>query len=362
VVFIGPGYLEDIRKLDELRRIIERATTGDLTILWFLESRCAYRSTGIDRFIAAHDITKPLDTLSVEEFNEVYRVAAEEFAKRLRASEQQDEPPVEEETPPKNDLREDINIGVHSSTRHRLVDVATGTAFFLSRAGDTTIGRADPVAGIFPDIDLTVVDTSRSVNRRHAKIVRSGSEYSLVEEVGTMNGTYVNDQRIPTRQPVGVYDGDLIKVGLIMLKAVLDDDVGKVTRKQNTDLRATTKTTTLSPLTGELDVSSRHHIVDVTTGTKFFLSEGDETTIGRADPATGILPDIDLTLVDTNRTVSRRHAKIIRSGDEYFLLEEVGTVNGTFVNDQRIPTGMPVTIHNSDSITIGLIRLNVRLA
>lgn len=103
--------------------------------------------------------------------------------------------------------------------------------------------------------------------------------------------------------------------------------------------------------------ATRHRIVDVATGTAFFFSNGDETTIGRADPVTGILPDVDLTSVDTNRSVSRRHAKIIRSGDEYMILEEVGTVNGTYVNDQRIPTGVPVAIHDGDQLKIGLIAM-----
>ena len=101
----------------------------------------------------------------------------------------------------------------------------------------------------------------------------------------------------------------------------------------------------------------RHRLVDVASGTSFFFSRGDETTIGRADPVTGILPDIDLTPVDNNRSVSRRHAKIIRSGNEYHVLEEVGTVNGTFVNDVRIPTGIPVTLHNGDLLKIGLISM-----
>jgi pSer/pThr/pTyr-binding forkhead associated (FHA) protein len=39
------------------------------------------------------------------------------------------------------------------------------------------------------------------------------------------------------------------------------------------------------------------------------------------------------------------------------VLEEVGTVNGTFVNDQRIPTGMPVPIRNGDTVKIGLIAM-----
>jgi CRP-like cAMP-binding protein len=103
--------------------------------------------------------------------------------------------------------------------------------------------------------------------------------------------------------------------------------------------------------------ATRHRLVDVATGTAFFFSNGDETTIGRADPVTGILPDVDLTPVDNNRSVSRRHAKIIRSGDDYHVLEEVGTVNGTYVNDQRIPTGVPVTLHNGDLLKIGLIAM-----
>lgn len=100
-----------------------------------------------------------------------------------------------------------------------------------------------------------------------------------------------------------------------------------------------------------------HRLIDLATGTIFPFSTGDETTIGRADPVTGILPDVDLTPVDTNRSVSRRHAKILRTGVEYHVLEEVGTVNGTYVNDQRIPTGVPVTLHNGDMLKIGLISM-----
>jgi CRP-like cAMP-binding protein len=107
-------------------------------------------------------------------------------------------------------------------TRHRLVDVATGTAYFFSNGDETTIGRADPVTGILPDIDLTAVDTNRSVSRRHAKIIKSNDDYVVLEEVGTVNGTYVNDQRIPTGVPVAMHNGDLVKIGLVSMKAVFD--------------------------------------------------------------------------------------------------------------------------------------------
>src|SRR5256885_14196586 len=44
----------------------------------------------------------------------------------------------------------------------------------------------------------------------------------------------------------------------------------------------------------------RHRLVDVTTGASFFFSRGDETTICRAEPVTGVLPDIELTPVENN--------------------------------------------------------------
>ena len=102
---------------------------------------------------------------------------------------------------------------------------------------------------------------------------------------------------------------------------------------------------------------ARHRLVDITSGTEFFFSKGDETTIGRIDPVTGILPDIDLTSVDANRSVSRRHAKIIRISGGFCVLEEVGTVNGTYVNDERIPTGTPVPVRNGDAVKVGLIAM-----
>lgn len=105
--------------------------------------------------------------------------------------------------------------------------------------------------------------------------------------------------------------------------------------------------------------STKNRLVDVKSGNPFFFSETDETTIGRADPVTGIRPDVDLAALDDNRSVSRRHAKIIRTDTGFAVIEEVGTVNGTFVNDQRIPTGTPVPLSNGDRLKIGLVALKV---
>jgi CRP-like cAMP-binding protein len=99
----------------------------------------------------------------------------------------------------------------------RLVASAGGEEFFLNRDGETTVGRVDPVTGIKPDVDLANLDTQRSVSRRHSKIVHENGEFRVVEEIGTMNGTFVNGARILTGQPVTIKDGDRTRFGLVDL-------------------------------------------------------------------------------------------------------------------------------------------------
>ena len=140
------------------------------------------------------------------------------YSKRLREANTLLERLVGREVDADQAALDGSHSGAPKGTRHRLVDAATGTSFFLSTADETTIGRADPVTGILPDIDLTPVDTNRSVSRRHAKIIHARGEYHVLEEVGTVNGTYVNDQRIPTGVPVTIHDGDMLKIGLIAMK------------------------------------------------------------------------------------------------------------------------------------------------
>lgn len=98
-------------------------------------------------------------------------------------------------------------------------------------------------------------------------------------------------------------------------------------------------------------------LVHVPSGMEFFLSNGPETTLGRKDPVTGIYPDVDLTPVDTQRSVSRRHAKIYRRGSKFFFGEEIGTMNSTFLNGGRLDTGVPAEVHPGDELRCGVVNL-----
>jgi hypothetical protein len=96
------------------------------------------------------------------------------------------------------------------------------------------------------------------------------------------------------------------------------------------------------------------------SGMEFHLAISSETLVGRRDPVTGIHPDVDLTPIDTQRSTSRRHAKIYRRGPKFFVCEEIGTMNGTFVNGERVHTGVPVEIRPGDEVQFGLVKLSFR--
>jgi CRP-like cAMP-binding protein len=91
-----------------------------------------------------------------------------------------------------------------------------------------------------------------------------------------------------------------------------------------------------------------------------FSLNGSETLIGRYDPVTNQRPDIDLTPVDLKRSVSRRHARIMQSPEGYGITEEVGALNGTFVNGTKLVTGRTHPLNDGDRISLGMVRLVFR--
>jgi hypothetical protein len=75
-----------------------------------------------------------------------------------------------------------------------------------------------------------------------------------------------------------------------------------------------------------------------------FPLDGERTTVGRS-------PDCDIFLDDV--TVSRRHAVIARDGDG-LTIEDLGSLNGTFLNRKRIESA---PLADGDELQIGKYRL-----
>ncbi len=75
------------------------------------------------------------------------------------------------------------------------------------------VGRTDPNSNIFPEVDLSRFDPHTKVSRRHARVFRKGDVY-LVEDLGSINGTVINDSlRLAPYQPRALESGDKIRLG-----------------------------------------------------------------------------------------------------------------------------------------------------
>ncbi len=90
---------------------------------------------------------------------------------------------------------------------------------------------------------------------------------------------------------------------------------------------------------------------------RVFPLTGSETMVGRYDPVTELTPDVDLTDLDLKRSVSRRHARIVETEDGFELVEEVGALNGTFVNGTRLKAGEPQSIQDGDLLGFGMVKM-----
>src|SRR5262245_2257601 len=86
-------------------------------------------------------------------------------------------------------------------------------ASFILQKDSNLLGRTDPHSNIFPEIDLSRFDPETKVSRRHARIWLEGETF-LVEDLGSVNGTVINDSvRLAPRQPRVLDSGDKLRVG-----------------------------------------------------------------------------------------------------------------------------------------------------
>lgn len=96
-------------------------------------------------------------------------------------------------------------------------------------------------------------------------------------------------------------------------------------------------------------------------GDKQFAINAGEAVVGRADPAKSFVPDVDLGDLDTERTLSRRHAKVVRNEQGVFVREEPSARNGTFVNGTRLAAGSEQKLEHGDRVRFGLVETLFRL-
>jgi pSer/pThr/pTyr-binding forkhead associated (FHA) protein len=163
---------------------------------------------------------------------------------------------------------------------------------------------------------ITVSLPTEGVSRQHARVVFDGKSYWL-EDLKSTNGTFLNGA------PVGkekLYHLDVVSLGKqVDLIFVLRADAPDLSKKMGI-VRATLLPEAPEALPYEVGMG--------------------EATLGRSSTC---------NLVAESGAVSKVHARLVRSADQ-LLLEDLGSSNGTFVNDQ--PT-MAAALRDGDVIALG---------
>lgn len=93
---------------------------------------------------------------------------------------------------------------------------------FQLEDGNNLVGRWDPETGSFPEVDLDADDPEAKISRKHA-LIRIEAGKITVEDIGSLNGTYVNRQpRLSPGSPVEIKSGDEVIIGKTFLKLVVE--------------------------------------------------------------------------------------------------------------------------------------------
>jgi len=116
---------------------------------------------------------------------------------------------------------------VGSTTTLVLVDSEDGRRFVFDRGVETELlGRNDRKARLTVDIDLTGQDGhTRGVSRRHARLHYTNGNY-LIEDLESLNGTYLNDRKLRPYLPEVLHEGDHLRLGDLTLSVSLEQATG----------------------------------------------------------------------------------------------------------------------------------------
>ena len=239
--------------------------------------------------------------------------------------------------------------GEERPRRHRLRTFSAGDEIF--REGDSGSEMF-----IIQEGQIEIVRRSEDGPRRLALLEKGDffGEMALLDE----------QPRIATARAVS--DASMVEITAATFTRMLRDDPEiaiRIMRKLSLRLREADRLlgrggeppAKAAPEESPPDASG--YLTHRASGIRLEVGWQSSVAVGRRDPVTGIQPEIDLTGFDQERSVSRRHAKLQRRSGQLYLVEDLGTTNGTFVNGERIAPGEPVEVRSGDLLRFGLVEL-----
>lgn len=194
------------------------------------------------------------------------------------------------------------------------------------RPGANTIGR---------EADIMLADTQ--VSRRHASLVSTEGAFTI-EDLGSTNGTRVNGQALAVGQKRELQPGDTLSFGTFDVKLQLPGGGANVTQAFVSNKTAAIKAPTIDESAAKL----------VADGQTWSLRAGVNTFGRKADN--------DVVISDPY--VSGRHG-VIEVGDDGVFLTDIGSTNGTMLNDAKLAPNMRTAMRDRDVIILGSLELRV---
>jgi len=231
-------------------------------------------------------------------------------------------------------------------------------------------GKTTPVPIIRDEITIgrkegnTIRLTERNVSRRHARIVRQ-NQALYIEDLQSYNGIKVNNEKIQGKAPLG--DGDVIVIGdyRLSIKQEKAEAKAPAPAPSNPMLAGPGAPTMPAPAIQQSSLPTVQHqamsapaaspvkgpdkparliVVSSNFARQEFPLEKAAMIIGRTD-------DNDIVL--NHRSISRHHAKIVREGDHFHVVD-MQSANGVRVNGEEYGK---VELRRGDQIDLGHVRL-----
>lgn len=194
--------------------------------------------------------------------------------------------------------------------------------FSGSKPQEVVVGRS---GGAQLQIDLNII------SGQHLQLIYDGTGRLYITDLGSTNGTYINGNKISANKPVPISEKDIIILaGANGVQLVFNPDDYSSAQREN----------------GQSMPAAKEIPMGETVWEK--LSRKDKIIIGRS-------PDCDIVL--NYDFISRQHVSIERKGNNRFLITDLNSLNGTFLNGKRIQKS---EFTENDDVFLGRLRLTLR--
>ena len=199
------------------------------------------------------------------------------------------------------------------------------------RPGSNSIGREG---------DIQVVEPK--VSRRHAQVTSANGQIT-VEDLGSTNGTKVNGQPLTAGEKKVLAQGDTISLGGVELKFSMP---GATSGGNTTQAFASNKTAAMAAAPA------------VEIPPAVLVGEGKELPLRAGVNSFGRKADNDVCVPDPY--VSGRHGQI-EVTDQGIFFTDLGSTNGTMLNDAKLAPNMRTLVTPEDVIRLGALEFQIRV-